>query len=138
MIFPVVIAVLVLLAIALLVLVGLEPDTPPAEVALGFEQARDRLDFDVLYKLSGSELHDGLGRQEFAEAKREEARDRAESGGLLRVATVESEVRERDAAVVITRLELRDGTVVHHEVRFVRRARAWQVVGYGLHPAAAG
>lgn len=138
MIFPAVIVVVVLLAIALLVAVGLEPSMPPAEVALGFEHAWDLLDFDALYKLSASELRDGLSRPQFVVAKQQVYRDRAEFGRLVQRAAVESQVQEGDAAVVATRLELRDGSVVHHEIQLVRRARAWQVVDYGLRPAAAG
>lgn len=138
MIFPAVIVAIVLLAIGVLVAVGLEPGAPPAEVALGFEHAWDLLDFDAVYKLSGSELHDGLGRPEFVAAKREAYRDRAELGRLVCAVSVESQVQEGEAAVVITRLDLRDGSVVHHAIQLVRRTRTWQVVGYALHPAAAG
>ena len=37
----------------------------------------------------------------------------------------------------MTRLTLRDGSVVHHEVRLLRRSRAWEVVAYELRPASA-
>ena len=134
MIFPVVIIAIVLLAIGVLVAVGLEPGAPSAEVALGFEHAWDLLDFDSVYKLSGSELHDGLDRPAFVAAKREAYRDRAELGRLVRGSSVESQVQEGDAAVVVTRLELRDGSVVHHAIQLVRRTRTWQVVGYALRP----
>ena len=35
----------------------------------------------------------------------------------------------------MTRLTLRDGSIVHNEVRLLRRSRKWEVVAYELRPA---
>jgi hypothetical protein len=37
---------------------------------------------------------------------------------------------------VTTRVELRDGTVVHNVVQLARRSSRWQVVAYRLAPSA--
>jgi len=41
-----------------------------------------------------------------------------------------------DAALVTTRVELRDGNVVHNLVQLARRNSRWQVVAYRLAPSA--
>lgn len=134
------IAVLVLvmgLAIALVVGVGKDPGPTPTEIALGYEHAWDELDFDIVYRLAGPELHDGLSKAAWIAAKRA-----AYAGGhtvrhLVKETVAEEETRRGDAAVVMTRLTLRDGSVVHNEVRLARRSRAWEVVAYELRPAPA-
>ena len=61
----------VALVLALVVAVGLEPGPSPGEVAVSYELAWDRLDFDALWSLSGDELRDGRSRREFMTDKRE-------------------------------------------------------------------
>ena len=45
------------LVLALVVAVGLEPGPSPDDVAVSYELAWDRLDFDALWALSGDELY---------------------------------------------------------------------------------
>jgi ketosteroid isomerase-like protein len=132
-----VVVLVIALAIALVVAVARDPGPAPAEVAMAFEHAWDLLDFDVVYRISGPELHDGMRKAQFVAAKKAAYAETPRLGRLVGEVAAESERQEGDAAVVVTRLTLRDGTVVHNEVRMVRRSRAWQVVGYDLRPAPA-
>ena len=132
-----VVVLVIALAIALVVAVARDPGPAPTEVAMAFEHAWDLLDFDVVYRMSGPELHDGMRKAQFVAAKRAAYAETPRLGRLVREIAAESERQEGDAAVVVTRLTLRDGTVAHNEVRLVRRSRAWQVVGYDLRPAPA-
>ncbi len=125
------------LAIALVVAVAKDPGAGPADVAVAFEHAWDLHDFDIVYRLSGPELHDGMRKAEFVAAKKAAYKSSPKLDRLVAEIAAESERHEGDAAAVVTRLSLRDGSVVHNEVRLVRRSRAWQVVGYDLRPASA-
>jgi hypothetical protein len=44
-------------------------------------------------------------------------------------------VAVHDAAVVVTRIELTDQTVVHNRIELARRNSKWQVVAYRLEPS---
>jgi hypothetical protein len=136
-IFIVVLVVVVALAIALVVAVAKDPGPQPIEIALAYEHAWDLLDFDIVYRLSGQELHDGLTKAEYIEAKRAAYANGSALRHLIEHTVAESEKREGDAAVVVTRLTLRDGSEMQHEVRLLRRSRAWEVVAYELRPASA-
>jgi hypothetical protein len=135
-IFVVVIALVIGLAVALVVAVAKSPGPTPLEIALGYEHAWDILDFDVVYRLSGPELHEGMAKADFIAAQRA-----AHSGGTLRnqveEAVAEAESRRGDSAAVMTRLTRSDGSVVHNEVRLERRSRAWEVVAYELRSTSA-
>jgi len=135
MIFAVVVVLVVALAIALVVAVAKNPGPSPTEIALGYEHAWDRLDFDVVYRLSGPELHDGLTKAEFVAAKRAAYSNGSGFGNLVTEAIAEEATRREGSAAVMTRLTLRDGTVVHNEVRLELRSRTWEVVAYELRPA---
>jgi hypothetical protein len=137
MIFAVVLVLVVALAVALVVAVAKDPGPSPTEIALGYEHAWDRLDFDVVYRLSGPELHDGLTKAEFVAAKRAAYGSGSGFGHLVDEVIAEHEMRRGGSAAVMTCLTLRDGSVVHNEVRLVRRSRAWEVVAYELRPAPA-
>ena len=56
--------------IAVVVGVAKDPGPSPTDIALGYEHAWDELDFDVVYRLSGPELHDGLAKADWVAAKR--------------------------------------------------------------------
>lgn len=136
MIFAVVLVLVVGLAVALVVAVARDPGTTPTEVALAYEHAWNDLDFDVVYKLSGPELHDGLRKADFIEANRA-AYSGGRFGHLVEEAVPESVAAAGDTATVVTRLTLHDGSVVRNELRMMRRSRAWEVVAYELRPAPA-
>jgi hypothetical protein len=124
------------LVAALVVAVGtaIARDTgpPPAEVALGYELAWDRLDFDVLWTLSTEELRDGRKRQEFVESKRAAYRDHPALRRLARHVSIESSTAGPHVAVVVTAVELHDGSMVRDELKLVRRGGRWLVLTYGL------
>ena len=134
----VVVGIIVLaLAIAVVVVIAKDRGPGPGEVAVAYELAWDRLDFESLYTLSGSELRDGLDRRGFITAKRSAYAQQHELGGLVDRVGVDQVANRRDAAVAITAVELRDqAVVVHNRVEMARRNGRWQVVAYRLEPSA--
>lgn len=128
-----VIAVLLFALIAALVLaVARDPGPGPADVAVSYEEAWDRLDFDSLWTLSGAELRDGMGRREYSAAKRAAYAARPELGGLASGVAVEAVEASADTAVLRTRLTLRTGDDTRNELQLVRRSQRWVVVGYRM------
>jgi hypothetical protein len=136
-IFVIVLVCVVGLCVALVVGVARNPGPTPADIALGYEHAWDLGDFDVVYRMSGAELHEGKRKADYVAAKRASYRGEVRVHGDVEEAVAEEAHQQGDDAVVLTRLRRADGTVVHHEVRLARRARAWEVVGYRLRPAPA-
>jgi hypothetical protein len=128
----VVVIAIVLLAFGLVLALATEPGPSPAEVAVGYELAWDRLDFEALWALSGSELRDGLSRREFVAVKRAAYREQDELRRLAGHVAVEEIVVDARSATVGTRLELRDGAAVRNELLLARRDGRWQVVVYAL------
>lgn len=120
------------LALAALVLVGLEPGVAPADVAVAYELAWDRLDFVTLWDLSGVELRDGRTRADFLAEKHRAYGDRRDLSGVVDHVAVDSIVQGSRDALVDTCLALTDGSTVHDQVRLERRRQGWQVVGYRL------
>jgi hypothetical protein len=123
------------LMIAVVVVIAKDRGPGPAEVAVAYELAWDRLDFESLYTLSGSELRDGLDRRGFIAAKRSAYEQQRDLGGLVERVGVDQVTNNRDAAVAITGVELHDGAVVHNRVEMTRRNGRWQVVAYRLEPS---
>jgi hypothetical protein len=126
------VAVLVLV-VALVIAVARDPGPAPADVALAYEGAWDRLDFEALWDLSGDELRDGLGRRDFVAAKRAAYAGQPDLGDLARDVVVEAANEGRAIAAVRTRVELRAGGAAHNEIDLAQRAGRWVVVGYDLH-----
>ena len=129
---------IVVLALAVVVVVVIAKDRGPGpgEVAVAYELAWDRLDFESLYTLSGSELRDGLDRRGFITAKRSAYAQQHELGGLVERVGIDQVANSRDAAVAITEVELHDRAVVHNRVEMARRNGRWQVIAYRLEPSA--
>lgn len=133
------------LAFALLViavLIGLlwvafakDPGPAPADVAIAYELAWLRLDFALLYDLSGAELRDGMRRDEFVAAKRAAQAASGpgpeETGGAT--VTVDELVEAGGTALVVTRVATAEGAV-RNEVVLELRANGWCVVRYSLRP----
>lgn len=134
-VFVIVAVGVVLLLVAFGVAAGTDEGPPPAEVALGYELAWDRLDFDTLWSLSTPELRDRRTRKEFVAAKRAAYREQPDLRRLTRNVAVEEASAGPHVAVVITAVELRDGSTVRDELKLVRRAGRWQVLTYTLRPA---
>jgi hypothetical protein len=120
------------LVIALVVAFVRDPGPAPADVALAYEGAWDRLDFDALWDLSGDELRDGLARRDFVTAKKAAYAQQSELGGLARDVVIESAQERRSVAAVCTRVELRDGGAARNEIDLAKRVGRWVVVGYEL------
>ena len=135
MIFIVVLVCVIGLCVALVVGVAKNPGPSPADIALGYEHAWDLGDFEVIYRMSGAELHEGMRKADYVAAKKAAYRGEVRVHGEVADAIAEEAHQHGDDAVVLTRLRRGDGTVVHHEVRLARRARTWEVVGYRLRPA---
>jgi hypothetical protein len=124
------------LVLALVVAVGLEPGPSPGEVAVSYELAWDRLDFDALWSLSGDELRDGRSRREFMTDKREAYAGQRELAGLAQDVQLDEVLRGSELAAVRTRVVLQDGTTVRNQVQLALREGTWKVTGYHLEPDA--
>jgi hypothetical protein len=123
------IGIIVVLLFVLWIAFGLEPGPGPADVAIAYENAWDRLDFDLLYDLSGDELRDGMNRSDFAASKRAAYADTHARLGAEVV--VEDVVASGQTAVVVTRVTSPDGSV-QNRVLLEKRANGWQVIGYSI------
>jgi hypothetical protein len=126
--------ILLLLCAAVVVGVAKDRGPSPEDVAVSYEHAWDRLDFTALYTLSARELRDGLDRKAFVATKRTAYAARTELGGLAASVTVDESTVRGDNAVATTRVQLRDGSIVHDTVQLVRRDARWQVAGYIVAP----
>jgi hypothetical protein len=131
-VFAVVITLVVLLCFAVVVAIAKDRGPGPIDVAVSYEMAWDRFDFDVLWTLSGDELRDGLDRRDFVEAKRAAYANQRALSELGAGVTVEDSAVRGVAAVVTTCVALRDGTAVRNRVQLARRTGRWQVVAYHL------
>jgi hypothetical protein len=128
--------VVIALVLALVVVVGLELGPDPGEVAVSYELAWDRLDFDTLWSLSGIELRDGRSRHEFVADKREAYAGQRELAGLASEVRLDEVLRGSELAAVRTRVLLRDGSAVRNQVQLALREGTWKVIGYHLEPDA--
>jgi hypothetical protein len=132
--FVIVMGIVIVLCLALVVAVAVDAGPPPGEVALAYELAWDRLDFDTLWLLSAPELRDHRTREEFVRAKRDAYAERRALAGLASDVALEEIVAGRDAATARTRVQLNDGTVVHNQVQLVKHTGRWLVCAYDLAP----
>ncbi len=136
MIAAIAIGAVLLLCLALVVAIAHDRGPGPGDVAVSYELAWDHLDFDALWTLSGVELRDGLDRHSFVAAKRAAYEQQATLRGLVGHVGIDdvTVTSSGEAALVTTRVELRDGSVVHNTVQLARRQSRWQVVEYRLAP----
>jgi hypothetical protein len=116
----------------LFIAVGREDGPEPADVAVAYEMAWDRLDFDTLFDLSGPELRDGAKRPGFVATKRA-AYAGVQRGRLAARIAVENVVAAPDTAFVVTTVRTNDGAV-RNNVLMERRSGRWYVVAYSLRP----
>ena len=126
-------ALVAVASIGLLTLLGHSEEPGPADTAVAYERAWDRLDFGTLWQLSSPTLRDGRSRDQFVRDK--QAAYRQEGGGLAElVHSVRPERVEKRGPVarVFTRLELRDGQSVVDEMLLERNGASWQVTAYHL------
>lgn len=129
------VVVVVGLALSLVVAIARDQGPGPADVAVAYELAWDRLDFESIFTLSADELRDGLDRHGFIAAKRAAYEQQLALRGLVARVGIDEVVRSRDNAVVITCVELSDGSLVHNRLELARRSARWQVVAYRLEPS---
>jgi hypothetical protein len=121
------------LGIFLLVALAKQPTSAPEEVAVAYELAWDRLDFQRLWELSGDGLRDGRTREVFLADKQA-----AYSGGptaltgLILRATVESLEVRKGHAIARTELDLADDTTFRNELYLKRQGGNWKVEVYRL------
>lgn len=128
---PAVVVAVLVVGLGVAVLVALALDRPdPAETAVAYERAWDRLDFDMVWRLSALELRDGRSRDEFVAAKGARYGERADLAGLVERVTVEAQRTAGRLAVVRTRLELEGGRVFRNQLRLRRESGRWSVVSY--------
>src|ERR1043165_10132763 len=105
----------------------------PADPAVAYEHAWDRLDFSTLWNLSGPGLRDGRTRDQFVRDKL--TAYQGESGALAGlVRTVEPERVDVNGPVarVLTRLRLHSGETLVDELLLERVGPSWQVTAYHL------
>jgi hypothetical protein len=127
-----VVGVAVLVAATGLVILMAKPSDPgPADVAVAYEQAWDRLDFATLWALSSPRLRDGRSKTRFVRDKEEAYR--AEGRGLRNLISAirpeRVEINGSNARVDL-RLELRDGQELVDEMLLERDGTDWRVVAY--------
>ena len=132
MIVAVVATLVLLLVVGVVVVYARDPGPTPVDIAIGYELAWDRLDFDTLWSLSGPGLRDGLDKRGFLAAKRAAYRERPELAHIAGAVHVDGVEESGDRAVVRTRLALRDGTVVRNEIGLDRNPLGWSVSDYRL------
>ena len=125
-------ALVLLLAGTAVVIYAKDPGPLPVDIAIAYELAWDRFDFDALWTLSGPNLRDGLDKKQFVAAKASAYTDRSELAHLAGQVDVEVAESVGDVSVIRTRLTLRDGSVIHNEVSLLRNAFGWSVTGYVL------
>jgi hypothetical protein len=136
MVTAVVAAIILVLIFAVVIAIAKDRGPGPDDVAVSYEYAWDRLDFDSVFTLSGGELRDGRDRREFVAAKRAAYQHQGALAGLVDRIGIDEVATGHDLALVVTRVELRDGSVAHHRVELARRNARWEVVAYRLTPSA--
>jgi len=122
--------VLGVVVIVFIVLVARERAPAPDDVAVAYERAWDRLDFETLWYLSGPELRDGRDRKAFVAAKRAAYPDR-QLAGLVRDVTASTIAVEPDSAIVVTELVTDEGAPLRNRCTLARRTGRWFVIAHG-------
>ena len=136
---PTIVPIMVLLAftvgmtIWLFVAVGKAGGPSPADTAVAYEHAWDRLDFATLWNLSGPNLRDGRTRDQFVRDKiaayQHEAHDLA---GLVQSIHPEKVDVNGPVARVLARLQLHSGESVVDEMLLERIGPAWHITAYHI------
>ena len=136
---PTIVPILLLLAftvgmtIWLFVAVGKSGGPSPADTAVAYEHAWDRLDFATLWNLSGPNLRDGRTRDHFVRDKAAAYRQEGHGlAGLVRSVQPEKVDVNGPVARVLARLELHSGESVVDEMLLERIGPAWHVTAYHI------
>jgi hypothetical protein len=120
------------LVLAVIVLFARDPGPIPTDIAIAYELAWDRLDFDTLWALSGPEMRDGLDKPEYIAAKTRAYEGRHELRNLAEHVDIDEANVGIGHAAVRTRVTLRDGAVVRNDIVLTKRSAAWVVTAYQL------
>ena len=117
----------------LVVAIGKMGSPGPADTAIAYEHAWDRLDFATLWNLSGPNLRDGRTRDQFVRDKLAAYRgeDHALAGLVRSVQPGQVDVNG-PVARVLARLELHSGETVVDEMLLERIGPAWHVTAYHI------
>jgi len=120
--------------IATIVLFARDPGPRPSDIAISYELAWDRLDFEALWAMAGDEMRDGLDRKAYVAAKAAAYAGRSDLGGLVDRVDLDHVEVGIGHAHVRTRVTLHNGDVLHNDILFTRRSSSWVVTGYSLAP----
>jgi hypothetical protein len=105
----------------------------PADTAVAYEHAWDRLDFSTLWNLSGPNLRDGRTRDQYVRDKVAAYRSEAHGlAGLVRTVQPDQVDVNGPVARVVTRLQLHSGESVVDEMLLERIGPAWHVTAYHI------
>jgi len=128
-------ACILLCVVALVVAVARDPGPGPADVAVAYEHAWDRLDVDVLWRLSGPALRAGRDRATFVHQHRAAAHPGLPRRQLRRVVVEAVTADHQGVVTVTTRPEQHDGTRLRNAVTVLRTEEGWVVESYTPLPA---
>ncbi len=107
----------------------------PADTAVAYEHAWDRLDFATLWNLSGPNLRDGRTRDQFVRDKLAAYEGEVpRPAGLVRSVQPEQVDVNGPVARVLARLDLHSGETVVDEMLLERIGPAWHVTAYHISP----
>jgi hypothetical protein len=121
------------MAVWLIVAVAKAGAPSPADTAVAYEHAWDRLDFATLWNLSGPGLRDGRTRDQFVRDKVAAYEHEAQGlAGLVRAVHPEKVDVNGPVARVLARLELHSGESVVDEMLLERIGPAWHVTAYHI------
>ena len=137
--YPTIIPIVVLLGFTLVisgwlvVAVAKGGASGPADTAVAYEHAWDRLDFSTLWSLSGPNLRDGRTRDQFIRDKLAAYHGEGRGlSGLVRSVRPEQVDVNGPVARVLARLELHTGESVVDEMLLERIGPAWHVTAYHI------
>lgn len=123
----------VAMSIWLVVAVGKMGAPGPADTAVAYEYAWDRLDFGTLWNLSGPNLRDGRTKDQFVRDKAVAYHGEDQGlAGLVRSVEPERVDVNGPVARVLARLELHSGETVLDEMLLERIGPAWHVTAYHI------
>jgi len=121
------------MAVWLIVAVGKTGAPSPADTAIAYEHAWDRLDFVTLWNLSGPGLRDGRTRDQFVRDKVAAYKNEGKGlAGLIRTVQPEKIDVNGPVARVLARLELHSGESVVDEMLLERIGPSWHVTAYHI------
>lgn len=120
--------------VATIILFARDSGPRPGDIAVSYELAWDRLDFEALWVMAGEELRDGLDKRSYVAAKRAAYAGQSGLGDLVARVELDDVNVGIGHAHVRTRVTLHSGDVLLNDILLTRRNAAWVVTGYALAP----